>query len=257
MKKIMILGDSGLVGCALAKEFNKDFEVIGLSRSKKTFNYTHISFDIEKEDILPLLNKYKPNYFISCTRGDFKKQLECHKTIINYCKDNGVILYFYSTANVFDKDMTTVKYEGSEISGESDYGKYKGECEQLVQKYKEGHIIRLPMVMGVDSPRMDQIKNAHNEKITIYDPLYLSLILVDQIPLLHRQVIEKNLKGIFHFASKDYINQKEFYKVLVAKDEYLSIQKVEAMYFAVLPSRDDLIVDIYVKDILKVLEDSL
>ena len=64
MKTIMILGDTGLVGRHLVKEFQNDFEIIGLSRSMDLFDYKHIAFDLENESIVSVLERFQPDYFM-------------------------------------------------------------------------------------------------------------------------------------------------------------------------------------------------
>lgn len=255
MKTIMILGDTGLVGRHLVKEFQNDFEIIGLSRSMDLFDYKHITFDLENESIVPILKRFQPDYFISCTRGSFEHQLLCHQEIVNYGKVHQMMVYYYSTANVFDGDPKEIKVESSPLNAKSEYGVFKARCEEIIASFANGHIIRLPMVLAKESPRMDQIRNAYLEKIKIYDNLYLSLILASQIAKLQREVIEKKLKGIFHFASADVIKQLDLYESLVKNKDDLDIQPLEEYYLAIVPTRKDLEATFYIKDIMSELMD--
>jgi len=255
MKKIMILGDTGLVGRHLLKEFERDYEIIGLSRSMALFDHKHVSFDLEKDSIVPILERFQPDIFISCTRGSFEHQLMCHQDIVNYGNVNEMMLYYYSTANVFDGDPKEIKDESSPLNAKSEYGVFKARCEEIIVSFVNGRIIRLPMVVAKESPRMNQIRNAHLEKITIYDNLYLSLILASQIAKLQREVIEKNLKGIFHFASADIIKQQELYESLVKNKDDLDIQPLEEYYLAIVPTRKDIEATFYIKDIMSELMD--
>jgi hypothetical protein len=107
------------------------------------------------------------------------------------------------------------------------------------------------MVMAPDSPRMAQIVNAKVKKITIYDTLNLSLILADQVAILQREVMEKSLNGIFHFATHDTIKQKDFYERLVDDKENLIIEELENYYLAVVPTRNDMENKFYVEDVIK------
>lgn len=250
MKKIMILGDTGLIGRHLVNELKHDYEVIGLSRSTELFDYKHLTFDLESEEIKPLLTLYEPDIFISCTRGNFTKQLICHQDIVDYGKLNQMSLYYYSTANVFDGDPTEIKVENSKLNPKSEYGIFKAECEKLVSTFEESRIIRLPMVMAKDSPRMEEIINAKEKKIKIYDTLHLSLILASQVAILQREVIEKSLTGIFHFATHDTIKQKDFYEKLVDDKESLIIEKLDNYYFVVVPTRVDVTNKFYIEDVI-------
>jgi len=251
MIKVMILGDTGLIGKHLVNELKHDHDVIGLSRCIDLFDYKHVTFDLETEEIKPLLMHYKPDIFISCTRGNYAKQLNCHQDIVDYGKLNQMMLYYYSTANVFDADPTEIKVESSRLNPKSEYGVFKANCEKLVSTYDESRIIRLPMVMAKDSPRMAEIRNAKEKKIKIYDTLHLSLILANQVAILQREVIEKSLTGIFHFATYDTIKQKDFYETLVTNKELLIIEKLDNYYLAVVPTRTDITNRFCIEDVIK------
>jgi len=247
---MMILGDTGLVGRALIDKFIDQYEVIGLSRSIDLFDYKHITFDLDKDDILPHLTHYKPHIFISCTRGDFPAQLKCHQDVIDYGNVNELMLYYYSTANVFDGAPNEVKTEDSTLNPSSEYGKFKAKCEELVMNLSNYSIIRLPMVMSLNSPRMEQIKRADKQKIKIFDRLFLSLITTDQIAVIQEEVIHKNLQGIFHFATNDIVEQKVFYETLVENNDNLIVEKLDDHYLAIVPTRIDIKHQYYISDVI-------
>lgn len=250
MKKMMILGDTGLVGKALVEKFHEDYELIGLSRSIDLFDYKHITFDLETDDITYYLNQYKPHIFISCTRGDFAAQLKCHQDIIDYGKVNEMMLYYYSTANVFDGDPSQVKTELSLVKPSSAYGVFKAECEVLVGGMRDSSIIRLPVVMSKNSPRMDQIKNAGKNKIKIFHKLFLTAITSHQVAELHEEIIENRLKGIFHFATNDIMEQKTFYELLIDDKDNLIIEELDDYYLAIIPTREDIKHQYYMSDVI-------
>ena len=179
----------------------------------------------------------------------------CHQDIVNYGKVHRMMLYYYSTANVFDGDPSEIKVESSPLNAKSEYGIFKATCEAIIKSFDNGHIIRLPMVLAKESPRMHQIQNAHLEKIIICDVLYLSVILANQIAIMQREVIEKDLRGIFHFATVDTIKQKDLYETLVKKKEYLDIQSIDKYYLAIVTTRKDIEATFYIKDIMSELMD--
>ena len=241
MKTIMILGDSGLVGKRLIEEFRSDYHIIGLSRSEGPFDHEHISFDLEKDEILHILVENTPDYFISVTRGDFKAQRKCHKTIIDYARVDDIEVFFYSTANVFDGKSDGSRVENDKVNAKSDYGKCKIAIETMMKDGKQ-NIIRLPFVIAKGSPRHKLLEDAVNggDMVKVPHPANITAITTDQIAEMQRYVIENNLKGVFHFAPKDVMLMKDLYAEIMGTDKYLEIEEIPEFYLAILQTREDM-----------------
>lgn len=251
LDRILILGASGLVGTALANELNKKYEVYGTYNNNKIASIKSIYFNIsEVYTIIDILNTVKPLKIVYCLRGDFDCQIELLKELIKYLKLINGKLYFCSTANVFDGDTTTPHFTNHEPIAESDYGKFKIQCEKLLGKGLDDNsiILRLPMIWGKSSPRFNSLVASlnSNEKIDVYTNLYLNnntdIILAEQI----LYIIDNSLKGIFHLGSNDVINYYEFAKKIVKSLGYdytnFNEEKLleEKNYFAILPNDGDL-----------------
>lgn len=248
MKKLLILGVSGLVGSEIVNQLKNEYEIYGISRKKiKTETWNHIAFDLEKENITNVLLNVKPDIIVSCTRGSYESQLITHENISKYCNDFSSKLYYFSTANVFDGVPDSEKYEDDETCSESDYGKFKIECEKLL-KEKLGEkviIIRLPMVFGRKSLRVEEIKNAINsaKPIEIYENLYMTSILDVDVARQLKYIIDNELNGIFHLASKDIINHVEFYRKFIKERIHLKLKSIdgyERYYLAIRTNRKEL-----------------
>jgi dTDP-4-dehydrorhamnose reductase len=251
MDRILILGSSGLVGEALANELSKKYEVYGTYNSNKIASIKSIYFNIsEVYKIIDILNKVKPLKIVYCLRGDFNFQIELLHELVKYLNLIKGKLYFCSTANVFDGDTTIPHLKNHEPIAESDYGKFKIECEKILKKDLGDNciIFRLPMIWGKNSPRLNGLVTAlnNNEKIDIYTNLYLNnntdIMLAKQISY----IIENDLKGIFHLGSNEVINYYEFIKKIISNFGYnytnFNEQEIstEKHYFAVLPTAGDL-----------------
>lgn len=250
--KILILGDTGLVGKALTDHFKKAHQVIGLSRRYLETDYEHLQFDLESESILPILEEKKPDCIISCSRGAFEDQLKCHEDMVAFAKKHDTTVCFYSTANVFDGSGDAVKYETSERFAHSDYGHYKISVEEMVESLDKGIIIRLPMVFAKQSPRMEILQMARRESETLEtpDPVYLTAILTEQIVEMQAYVFDNNLHGIFHFASTDVILMKDLYTRILGDDTLVMIDEIEPTYLAIVPQRQDMPFDFKMDDII-------
>ncbi len=244
MKKILIFGVTGLVGKALVNEFKSDFDIYGTSRNEITStNYSNLKFDLEYDPVETLLNTVKPDMIISCIRGDFEKQLLLHEALVAYCKRNSRKLIFFSTANVFDGSVESVKNENDPLCSVSDYGRFKIECENLIRKNLDEKyvIVRLPMVMGAVSPRVNALRNAikSNEKITTYDNLIMSVITDVEITKQLRWILEKDYTGVFHLSSIDTIKHDTFYRMILGNQDLLDLQTLEEadLYYLALNSK--------------------
>lgn len=237
--KIMILGDTGLIGQSLVNQLNGIHVLIGLSRTDRTMAYRHIAFDLEKENITPILNHHEPDLIISCSRGDFEAQLTCHKEIVEYAALHQIGVHFYSTANVFDASYERIWLEDDQTHAVSDYGKYKAAVEKMVLDLNKGVVIRLPMVVGYLSPRLKAVQAARSgqEKLSVYKGLEISLVMDSDVARLHQQLIEMKLSGVFHFTSNDTIDMYEFYNALVPETGLL-VETMAHQYFAIGTNQD-------------------
>jgi len=251
MKRVLILGASGLVGKALSKELNKKYDVYGTYSSNKIDSINPIYYDIRKVyEIADILNNVKPTKIVYCLRGDFDTQIELLNELIKYLLPISGKLYFCSTGNVFDGDPTKAHLKSHEPIAESDYGKFKIECEKILRKglNDNGIILRLPMIWGKDSPRLNSILTALkvNEKVDVYTNLYLNNNTDEMLAKQICYVIENDLKGIFHLGSSEVINHYEFVKKFIINLGYKNVKfneetiPGEKYYLAVLPTVGEL-----------------
>lgn len=250
MNKILILGGSGLVGTAVIDGMIKynQFDVYStyfrnpiILNQGKCFN-----LNIEDEDsISSILNTLKPQFIISCLRGDFNKQLIAHIKIAEYLKENDGRLYFFSTTNVFDNDFSKPHYEYDLPNSHTDYGQYKIECEKKISEilHDNACILRIPQVWSKGSLRMKELLNSlhSNKDIIVYPKFYCNTNTNVMIARQLCYIIGNNLKGIFHLVSEDIINHKDFYKELTTglgfRNARIEENFEEEGYFALLSKR--------------------
>jgi len=250
MNKILILGGSGLIGTAIINELTKynQFDVYSTYfQNPITLNQEKsFKLDIQDEDnISSILDNLKPKIIISCLRGSFNKQLTLHVKTAEYLRENGGSLYFFSTTNIFDNDLSKPHYEDDLPSSNTDYGQYKIECEKKISEilHDNACILRIPQVFGKSSPRMSELLNSlHNNKdIIVYPKLYHNTNTNDMIAKQLCYIINNKLKGIFHLVSDDIVNHKDFYKNLIAGLGFINARIKENFeeegYFALLSKR--------------------
>ncbi|WP_432665874.1 sugar nucleotide-binding protein [Wukongibacter baidiensis] len=252
MHRVLVLGGSGLVGKAIISEMNKcdEFQIYGTYYKTPISLSQNRSFKLDIEDldnINSILANSKPQSVVSCLRGDYDKQLVLHIKIAEYLKKNNGILYFCSTANVFDNNLSKAYYEDDLVSSRTEYGQYKIKCEKRVIEILNDNacILRLPQVWGKDSPRMkDLLKSLNNkEKIVVYPNLLFNTITDIVLAKSVLYIIKNRLKGIFHLATQDVINHKDFYNELLMGLGFSSADIEENLetegVFALLSKRDN------------------
>lgn len=253
MKTILILGASGFTGNEIYKELSNKFDVYGTyftqSRKYETDDRM-IKFDISiSSDIDKILEKVRPQIIIWCLRGNFNQQLIVHKEVVEYLKsvDDGKYI-FMSSVNVFDALDKSPHYENDIVKSKSEYGKFKIECENILQQElkEKAAILRLPFIWGKNSPRLcnilEQVQNENT--INVWANLYTNNTIDKQIINYINMIIDYNLNGIFHVGTTETIEYKEFVLKIISKSG-LKMPKIieevfkEKCYMAVLSSRND------------------
>ena len=223
--RILILGVSGFLGSAIYKELCSYYRTFGTYRTpQSTFekNKQFYHYDFEDDDIFEILNAVKPTLIISALRGDFSAQLTAHKHLYEYissqkhCK-----MIFLSSANVFDAYSKFPSYENDTTLSNSIYGHFKIRLEQLFLKLpsRKIAILRLPMVFGAPSPRVNELK-LHLEldaPIELFPNLIMNVISDKKVTQQLHYIINRNKHGIFHLGSKDLVHHDDFIKDLVSK----------------------------------------
>ncbi|MFL2611414.1 MAG: sugar nucleotide-binding protein [Flavobacteriaceae bacterium] len=170
MNNILILGGSGFIGYSLYKELNPFFKTFGTYYSNNNFkkNKQFFKYNLEKNDLEKLVTKIKPKIIISSLRGPFESQIILHNLLINYSKKFNFKLIFLSSSNVFDSFHNYPSYEYDKTLSESKYGVFKIKIENAILRMETKNFViaRLPMIFGVNCPRIKEMKNKIQEKKT-------------------------------------------------------------------------------------------
>lgn len=222
MKKLLILGASGLIGKAIIDECKAVFDVYGtfFSTTTKLPNDKQFRLGLQQhEKLKEIIRTVKPDFVVSCLRGDFEQQLEFHSQLALELKGSTCSLYYFSTANVFDGDFSKHHAETDIPVAESEYGNFKIECENTLKEIlgDRAIVVRIPAIWGKESPRMNLIREGieGKETIDVYSNLECNNLLDTQLAKQLRFIIEKDLKGIFHLGSEDMMTQKKFFEALI------------------------------------------
>ncbi len=224
-KRILILGASGFIGNALYKELLSYFEVYGtycMQHGAFSENQVFYRFCAEEDSLFLLLNEIQPTVIISVMNGNFKSQLVSHKDIVNYALlNNKTSVLYVSSAEVFDGKSEFPSYEEDKPLATSDYGKFKISIEKLLleQIPNQTTILRLPLVLGINSPVMLHLRQTikHQAAFEVFPKLIISVTTASKIAQQVHYIINKNLKGIYHLASTDMVHHEDLFREILAK----------------------------------------
>ncbi|HET8736948.1 MAG TPA: sugar nucleotide-binding protein [Pricia sp.] len=252
-KKILILGGSGFLGNAIYKELCNYFDTYGTYfNARRSFedNGQFFRYDMVEDDVFELLERIRPQVIISAVRGNFAAQIQAHQHIMEYLAQNECILYYLSSANVFDAYRKYPSYEYDKTLSESVYGRLKIKIENMLLRLPQRKmgILRVPMVFGNGSPRINEIKKFiwENEPVEVFPNLILNVTTADKLTQQVHYLINRNKTGIYHLGSSDLVHHEDFIKDVVDRiGNFSPIYKRvyttnEERYLAVLPKDNKL-----------------
>lgn len=234
-KTIFITGSTGKVAEStykvLSKEGNYDFVLHSSSDVEiETLNLKDkvIRFDIKDKLILKdILNTIKPDVIINpvaltnvdLCEDDRKLAWELNVNLVEnlekYVKINDIKLISFSTDYIFDGKKGPY-LENDLPNPISYYGKSKLAAENVLKSSTcNNAIIRTNVVYGNSSYGKEDFikwlikKLSDEEKINVITGQYCNPTFVDDIAYSIFKIIEKDLKGIYNIAGKDYYNRYE------------------------------------------------
>ena len=266
-QRIVILGASGFIGNAIYRELCSYFKTFGSFHSaskayKKNHQFFH--YNHEQDDIYEILLALKPNVIISALRGNFVTQVLAHQHMIEYVKKHDCRIIFFSSANVFDAYSKYPSYETDKTLSESIYGRFKIKIENALMRLpkKKWTVLRLPMVFGTQSPRIEDIKQQlkDREPIEVFPNLVMNVTTADKVMQQVHYIINRKKTGIYHLGSTDLVHHDDFIKDIIKKlnDQTPVFKHVyttnEERYLAVLPKYNMLPKNLQIKsdEVLKV-----
>lgn len=174
-----------------------------------------------------------------------------HQHLAEYVFSHQVKLLFLSSANVFDAYSKYPSYEDDKTYSNSIYGHFKIKIENMLLRLplQRVAILRLPMVFGAQSPRVQEIVQNinNNEPIEVFPNLVINVTNDSKVTQQIHYIINRNKCGIFHLGSNDLVHHDDFTKEIV---ESLNIKKTplfkqvyttnDDRYLAVLPKSNKL-----------------
>lgn len=239
--RILILGASGFLGSSMYKELCSYFKTFGTYNTNNNQfekNKHFFQYNMEEDDVYEILDIVKPTIIISALRGDFSKQVILHQHIADYVVAKKIKLLFLSSANVFDAYSKYPSYETDKTLSHSIYGHFKIKIENMLLRLpkKQVAILRLPMVFGSKSPRIQEIIQSVKEKtlIEVFPNLIMNVTTDAMVTLQIHYIINRNKSGVFHLGSNDLVHHDDF-----LKDVIKSLDLKNAIFKQVFTTNDD------------------
>lgn len=221
--RVLIIGASGFLGGAIYKELCSYFKTFGTyATTNKQFEKNHhfFQYNIEEDDIYEILDIVKPTIIISSLRGDFSKQVLMHQHLAEYVFSHKIKLLFLSSANVFDAYSKYPSYEEDKTYSNSIYGHFKIKIENMLLRLpkKQVAILRLPMVFGAQSPRINEISQniKAKEPIEVFPNLIMNVTNDSKVTQQVHYIINRKKSGIFHLGSTDLVHHDDFIKEIAS-----------------------------------------
>ncbi|MBP0902329.1 sugar nucleotide-binding protein [Mariniflexile gromovii] len=220
--RILILGANGFLGNVIYRElcpYFKTFGTYSTSNSQLEKNNHFFQFNIEEDDVYEILDIVKPTIIISALRGDFSKQVIVHQHLTEYVFTKNIKIIFLSSANVFDAYSKYPSYETDKTYSNSIYGHFKIKIENMLLRLPKNQvaILRLPMVFGAKSPRIQEIilQVKDKEPIEVFPNLIMNVTTDTKVTQQIHYIINRNKSGIFHLGSSDLVHHDEFIKDII------------------------------------------
>ncbi|MFC6860769.1 sugar nucleotide-binding protein [Zunongwangia atlantica] len=217
MERILVLGASGFIGNAIYKELCSYFDTHGTYCTDNPGlekNHKFHQYDMETDSLDLLLYNLRPSIIISAVRGSFEAQIALHYSAISYILTNPCKLIFLSSANVFDAFTNYPSYEYDKTLSQSIYGRFKIKIENALLRLPNDkyNILRLPMVFGQGSPRLNEIKSLIDlgEAIEVFPNVVINVTEISKITQQIHYIVNRKLQGVFHLGSSDLVHQKDF-----------------------------------------------
>jgi dTDP-4-dehydrorhamnose reductase len=228
LTKICILGGSGLIGSTILSK-NYPVEKISYTYRKNIINIksNRLQLDIprdfkklkefitieEPDYIINTISNSNPNYCEINQEETLDVNVEFIKKIFELTKNRGIKLIQFSTDYVFNGNKGKyIETDTPEPINYYGYSKYLS--EKIVLQNSLNTVIRTSLVYGKNqnSKFFNFIfNNLKKEKeIDVYDDIFFSPTLVDDISTAVYKIIEKSLNGIFHVSGPDCISKYEF-----------------------------------------------
>jgi len=217
--KVVILGAGGRLGAALAREYRRDFQVVGYNHGDLDLGATEkLRATLESLDFDVLINaaaQTKVDHCEADKEDAFKLNAEAPRVIAAVCRMKNARFVHISTDYVFDGEKREPYTEKDEARPISIYGESKLEGERLVfETYEQALVVRVSWVFGPDRPSfidaMIQTARQKEEVTAVSDKYSTPTYTLDICNLLRPLLLERPERGVLHIANSGECSWQEY-----------------------------------------------
>lgn len=224
-ERILILGGSGFIGNSLYKELLSYYKVhCTYCTQEGAFSENHVfhKFCAQENSMFLLLNEIKPTTIIMTMAGEGDSLFTAHQDVVNYALLYEECSIFYiSSSEVFDGTFRHPSYENDLTVSETDSGKFKIAIEKLLLEKipSQTAILRLPMVLGINSPQIVHLRQCirHQATFEVFPNLVITTTTINKVCQQIHYLINQSIRGIYHLASSDMIHHEDLFTEITAK----------------------------------------
>jgi dTDP-4-dehydrorhamnose reductase len=235
MKKLLIIGGSGLVGSTLIEYAKTDYDIhFTINTNESSFDdipFTKIDLMKNKSEILNLINDFKPDVVVHTAAHSSVDLCETDHKLANFlhidvtqditklCHQINAKLIYFSTDAVFNGKMNKKYVENDVPHPINYYGKTKLDAEKIILDQSTKNVILRPSVIygwHKKSRFTNWIIESLKNKITV-DPhvdQYNTPTLVDDLVKSILLIIEQDISGLFHSTGKTCVNRYELANII-------------------------------------------
>lgn len=229
MRRLLITGDTGLLGSSIAAEALRQFDVVGISRAKPLTSpeWKHASLDLrDKDATMRLLEEIRPSCVIHCAAatdveqcerdpaGTYSLNVVATEQLARWSARSSKFVYV-STDSVFDGNRGGYREEDSPRPL-NEYARSKAESERVTHRCDpDALVVRTNFIGWNKAGRPNLGKWFHDclvrgEELPAFEDVRFSPLFVEDLAKLILELLARGAKGLFHVAARDSCTKYEF-----------------------------------------------
>jgi len=218
-RRIVIVGAGGRLGAALAREYGRDFEVVGFNHAQLDLGAPEqMRATLEKVEFETLINAAAQTNVDRCETHPeeaFALNAEAPRVLAAICRAKKARFIHISTDYVFDGEKREPYTEEDQARPISVYGESKREGERrALEANDQALIVRVSWVFGPDRPSfIDAIlkrARAEEEISAVADKYATPTYTLDLCALLKPYLAEHQAGGLLHLANNGECSWQEY-----------------------------------------------
>jgi len=227
LKRVLVTGASGLLGCKLAKALSEGYEVIPTHNTHLAHPHSVRMDIVDRKEVARVLSTVKPELIVHAAaetnvdKCETSRELawsvnaEGTRSIAEVCGKIGAKLVYVSTDYVFDGEKGLYGEE-DKANPVNYYGVTKLKGEEFVREFCEDFVIsRTSVLYGWHPSRVnfatwviDSLRNGR--RIVVVEDHYNSPTLADDLAEAILRIARKDAAGVYHIAGSERISRYDF-----------------------------------------------